>query len=112
MPLSNKATPVHYGAFREKVLKGEIPACREVSMYMNKIDDRIRNPRYYYDPHAIDGFIKYCEDELTLIDLSNLNLLATFKLWAEALLSRFYSADRTVYVAGKGGRPALYVTKK
>lgn len=112
MALSNKATPVHYGAFREKVLKGEIPVCREVSMYMNKIDDRIRNPRYYYDPHAIDGFIKYCEDELTLTDGSNVNLLPTFKLWAEDLLSWFYYADRTVYVPGKGGRPGRYVKKK
>lgn len=112
MALSNKATPVHYGEFRKQVLNGEIPVCREISMQMNRIDEKIRNPRYYYDPHAIDGFIEFCEAELTLTDGGDVNLLPTFKLWAEDLLSWFYYADRTVFVPGKRGRPGRFVKKK
>ena len=95
--LSNKATPKYYGEFREKVLRGEIPVCEEISLEMNRIDERIRDPRYYYDDSAIDGFIAYCEGECTLTDGSDLELLDSFKLWAESLLAWFYYVDRKVY---------------
>ena len=99
MTLSNTATPKYYGEFRDKVLSGEIPVCREISKQMNRIDEKIRNPRFYYDSEAIDGFIQYCEDELTLTDGGDVTLLPSFKLWAEDLLSWFYYTDRSVYVA-------------
>ena len=83
MSLSNTAVPYYYGLFRDAVIRGEIPVCREVSMEMNRIDDLIANPMYYYDSDAINGFIEYCEGELTLTDGSDLNLLDSFKLWAE-----------------------------
>ena len=86
MALSNTAVPKYYGMFRDAVLRGEIPVCREISMQMNLIDDLIDDPRYYYDENAVEGFIKYCEAELTLTDGSPLHLLDTFKLWAEDLL--------------------------
>ena len=88
--LSNTATPIYYGRFREAVLRGEIPICREIEMQMNRIDALIRDPRYYYDDKAIDGFVRYCESELTLTDGDDLVLLDTFKLWAEDLLSWYY----------------------
>lgn len=97
MALSNTATPEYYGAFREKVLAGEIPVCEQISLQMNRIDDRIANPRYYYDSEAIRGFIDFCENELTLTDGSKVHLLDTFKLWAEDLLAWFYYADISVY---------------
>lgn len=97
MALSNTATPIHYNKFRNSVLKGEIPVCREVAMEMNRIDALIANPNYYYDDKAIDGFIAFCENEMTLTDGTNLRLLDTFKLWAEALLSWYYYVDRSVY---------------
>jgi len=97
MPLSNTATPRYYGEFRERVLAGEIPVCREVSMEMNRIDDLIRNPNIYYDEAAVEGFIKYCEWELTLTDGSDLYLLETFKLWAEQVFCWYYFVERTVY---------------
>ena len=83
MALSNTAVPKYYGEFREAVLRGEIPVCKEISMEMNRIDDLIANPGVYYDDQAIDGFIAYCEAETTLTDGSPLTLLDTFKLWAE-----------------------------
>ena len=97
MALSNTATPEYYGAFREKVLAGEIPVCEQISLQMNRIDDRIANPRYYYDSEAIRGFIDFCENELTLTDGSKVHLLDTFKLWAEDLLAWFYYTDISVY---------------
>lgn len=97
MALSNTATPEYYGAFREKVLAGEIPVCEQISLQMNRIDDRIANPRYYYDSEAIRGFIDFCENELTLTDGSKVHLLDAFKLWAEDLLAWFYYADISVY---------------
>lgn len=97
MALSNTATPEYYGAFREKVLSGEIPVCEQISLQMNRIDDRIANPRYYYDSEAIRGFVDYCENELTLTDGSPVHLLDTFKLWAEDLLAWFYYSDISVY---------------
>lgn len=98
MTLSNTATPKYYGKFRDAVIRGEIPVCREVAMEMARIDELIANPRYYYDDQAINGFIKFCENEMTLTDGSDLHLLDSFKLWAESLLAWFYFVDRTVYV--------------
>lgn len=97
MALSNTATPIYYGQFREKVLRGEIKVNREISMEMNRIDDHIRNPGIYYDPDAINGYISYCENELTLTDGSDLHLLDTFKLWAEQVFGWYYYVDRSVY---------------
>lgn len=111
MVLSNTAVPKYYGEFREKVLRGEIPVCQEVSMEMNRIDELIRNPNIYYDDEAIDGYVRFCENELTLVDGSDLYLLDTFKLWAESLLSWFYFVEREDYVPGKDGKPGRRVTK-
>ena len=112
MALSNTATPIYYGQFREAVLRGEIPVCRELSMQMNRIDDKIRNPNFYYDDKAIEGFVGYCESEMTLTDGSDLVLLPTFKLWAEDALSWFYFVDRTVYEPREGNHGGRYVTKR
>ena len=98
MALSNTAVPVYYGQFREEVLAGRIPVCREIAMQMNRIDERVKDPRFYYDDSAIEGFVKFCENELTLTDGSDLVLLDTFKLWAEDLLAWFYFVERQVYV--------------
>ena len=112
MALSNTATPVYYGQFREKVLSGKIPVCREVAMEMNRIDELIDNPNYYYDDSAIDGFVKFCEGELTLTDGSDLVLLDTFKLWAESLLAWFYFVERQVYVPNEDGTGGHYVKRR
>lgn len=112
MALSNTATPIYYGQFRDAVLHGDIPVCREISLQMNRIDDKIRNPNFYYDDRAIDGFIAYCENELTLTDGSDLVLLPTFKLWAEDALSWFYFVDRTVYEPSPDNHGGRYVTKR
>ena len=109
--LSNTATPKYYGQFRDKVLRGEIPVCREISMQMNRIDEKIRNPRYYYDSDAIDGFIQFCEQELTLTDGGEVNMLPTFKLWAEDLLSWFHFERRSVFTPGKNGKSGRYVNR-
>lgn len=111
MALSNTATPYYYGLFRESVLRGEIPVNREISLEMNRIDELIANPNVYYDDRAIDGFIQYCENELTLTDGSDLHLLDTFKLWAEQLLSWFYFVERSIYTPGEDGQEGHYVTK-
>lgn len=103
MGLSNTETPYYYGMFREAVLNGEIPVNREISMEMNRIDDLIANPNIYYDDMAIDGFIKYCEYELTLTDGSDLHLLDTFKLWAEQIFGWYYFVERSVYSPDAGG---------
>lgn len=97
MALSNTATPIYYGQFRDQVLSGEIPVCREVSMEMNRIDDLIANPGVYYDDEAVNGWIAYCENELTLTDGSDLFLLDTFKLWGEQIWGWYYFVDRDVY---------------
>jgi phage terminase large subunit-like protein len=112
MALSNTATPKYYGEFRDAVLRGEIPVNREISMEMNRIDELIANPGIYYDDKAIDGFIKYCENELTLTDGGDLHLLPSFKLWAEQLLSWFYFVERTVFQPGRDGKEGQYVTKQ
>lgn len=111
MSLSNTAVPYYYGQFRDAVIRGEIPVCREVSMEMNRIDDLIANPMYYYDSEAINGFVRYCEDELTLTDGSDLNLLDSFKLWAEEIFGWYYFVDRSVYEPNPRGRGGRYVTK-
>lgn len=112
MALSNAETPRYYSEFRDKVIAGEIPVCREVSMEMNRIDNLIRNPGIYYDPAPVEGWIKYCESELTLTDGSNLNLLDTFKLWAEQVLGWYYFVDRSVYEPRPDGHGGSYVTKR
>ena len=112
MSLSNTAVPTYYGQFRDMVMAGEIPVCREIALEMERIDSLIADPRYFYDDKAIDGYIKYCENELTLTDGTDLHLLFTFKLWAEQLLSWFYYVDRSVYVPGKNGHGGRHVRKR
>ena len=112
MALSNTATPKYYGQFRDQVLRGEIPVNKEISLEMNRIDEMIANPNFYYDDSAIDGFVKYCEAELTLTDGSDLRLLDTFKLWAEQLLAWFYYVDRSVYVPFDDDHGGRFVKKK
>lgn len=111
MALSNTATPRYYGEFRDAVLKGKIPVCKEISMEMNRIDDLIANPGVYYDEEAINGFIKYCEAELTLTDGSPLFLLDTFKLWAEQLFGWYYFVERSIYEPNPDGNGGHYVRK-
>lgn len=110
--LSNTATPKYYGAFRDAVLRGDIPVCQEIEMEMNRIDDLIRDPRFYYDEKAIDGYIAFCENELTLTDGSPLKLLDTFKLWAEQIVSWFYFDTITVYEPNPDGHGGRHVTKE
>lgn len=112
MALSNTATPKYYGRFREAVLRGEIPVCKEVSMEMNRIDDLIANPGVWYDDQAIDGFIDYCENELTLTNGEDLHLLDSFKLWAEQIFGWYYFVERSVYVPSKNGHGGRYVNKR
>lgn len=102
--LSNTAVPIYYGRFRDKVLNGELPVNREISMEMNRIDDLIRNPGVYYDDEAINGFIKFCENELTLTNGDPLELLDTFKLWAEQIFGWYYFVEKVVYERGPDGR--------
>ena len=111
MSLSNTATPYYYGKFRDAVIRGEIPICKEISMEMNRIDDLIANPGIYYDDQAIKGFVEYCENELTLTDGSDLYLLDTFKLWAEQIFGWYYFIERSVYEPYPDGRGGRYVTK-
>lgn len=110
--LSNTETPKYYGEFRESVITGDTPVCQEISMEMNRIDSLIENPRYYYDRNAIDGFIQYCENELTLTDGSSFKMLPVFKLWAESLLSWFYFEELSVYVPFDDRPGGRYVTKR
>lgn len=112
MTLSNTATPIFYGLFRDAVIRGEIPVCREISMEMNRIDNLIADPRYYYDDKAVLGFVAFCEEELTLTDGSNLKLLDTFKLWAEQLFGWYYFVERSVYEPNEDGHGGHYVIKK
>lgn len=112
MGLSNRATPIYYGRFREQVLRGEIPVNREVAMEMNRIDELIANPRFYYDDQAVEGFIRYCENELTLTDGSDLYLLDTFKVWAEEIFGWYYFEDRSVYVPSPDNHGGRYVRKR
>ena len=111
MALDNKATPIYYGQFRDAVIRGEIPVCKEISMEMNRIDDLIANPGIYYDDKAVEGFISYCENELTLTDGEDLHLLDTFKLWAEQIFGWYYFVERSVYVPSPDGHGGHYVKK-
>lgn len=108
--LSNTATPKYYGEFRARVLRGEIPVCQEISMTMNRIDAMIANPEYYYDDHAIDGYVKFCEMELTQTNGDDIKLLDSFKLWAEDALSWFYYEERKIFRKDKCGGRGHYET--
>lgn len=112
MALSNTATPRYYGEFRDAVLRGEIPVCKEISMEMNRIDDLIANPGVWYDDKAIDGFIKFCENELTLTDGEPLFLLDSFKLWAEQIFGWYYFVERSVYEPNPEGHGGRWVRKR
>ena len=111
MSLSNTATPIYYGQFRDAVIRGEIPICREIEMEMNRIDDLIANPGVWYDDQAINGFIRYCEDELTLTNGEDLHLLDSFKLWAEQIFGWYYFVDKSIYVPDPDGRGGHYENK-
>lgn len=111
MSLSNTATPKYYGLFREAVLRGDIPVCQEVSMEMNRIDGLIANPAVYYDPDPVEGFIRFCEDELTLTDGSDLHMLDSFKLWAEEIFGWYYFIERSIYEPDKEHHGGRYVQK-
>jgi len=111
MGLSNTATPIYYGRFRERVLSGEIPVCREINAEMNRIDALIANPLYYYDDLAINGFIKYCENELTLTDGSDFRMLETFKLWAEQIFGWYWFETLTVYEPSPDNHGGRYIQK-
>ena len=111
MALSNTATPRYYGQFREAVMRGEIPVCKEISMEMNRIDDLIANPGIWYDDQAVEGFISFCEEELTLTDGEDLRLLDSFKLWAEQIFGWYYFVERSVYEPSPDGHGGHYVKK-
>lgn len=111
MSLSNTATPRYYGQFREAVIRGEIPVNREIAMEMNRIDDLIANPGIWYDDEAVEGFVRFCENELTLTDGADLSLLDTFKLWAEEIFGWYYFVERSVYEPYENGHGGRYVTK-
>ena len=109
MALSNTAVPIYYGQFRDAVLRGEIPVCKEIAMEMNRIDDNIANPGIYYDDEAVNGFIDYCEEELTLTDGEDLHLLDSFKLWAEQIFGWYYFVERSIYEPSPDGHGGHYV---
>lgn len=111
MALSNTATPKYYGLFREEVLAGTIPVCKEISMEMNRIDDLIRNPGVYYDDEAVEGWIRFCEAELTLTDGSDVTLLDSFKLWGEQIFGWYYFIERSIYEPNEDGHGGHYVRK-
>ena len=112
MALSNTVVPKYYGMFRDAVIRGEIPVCKEVEMQMNRIDDLIANPGIYYDDQAVEGFINFCEAELTLTDGRDLKLLDSFKLWAEDLFGWWYFVDKSVYQPNPDGHGGHYVKKR
>lgn len=111
MALSNTATPIYYGAFRDAVLRGDIPVNKEISMEMNRIDDLIADPRFYYDNKAVEGFIAFCEEELTLTDGEDLHLLDSFKVWAEQIFGWYYFEERSVFEPDPDGHGGHYVQK-
>lgn len=111
MALSNTATPIYYGQFRDAVIRGEIPVNKEISMEMNRIDDLIADPNFYYDDQAINGFIDFCENELTLTNGEDLHLLDSFKLWAEQIFGWYYFVERSIYVPSKDNHGGHYVRK-
>lgn len=112
MSLSNTAVPIYYGRFRESVIRGEIPINREIAMEMNRIDDLIANPGIYYDDQAVEGYVRYCENELTLTDGADLNLLDTFKLWAEQVFGWYYYIEKSVYEPSPNNHGGRYVKKR
>lgn len=112
MTLSNTAVPKYYGQFRERVMNGEVPVCREIVMEMNRVDDLIRNPGIYYDEDKVDGWVRFCENELTLTDGSPLQLLDSFKLWGEQIFGWYYFVERSVYVPNPAGGPGHYENRK
>lgn len=112
MALSNKAVPKYYGRFREAVIRGDIPICKEIEMEMHRIDDLIANPAMYYDPEPVEGWVKFCENELTLTDGSDLHLLDSFKLWGEQVFCWYYFKERTVYRLHPTGHGGKYVKKR
>ena len=111
MALSNTAVPKYYGGFREAVIRGEIPVCKEISLEMNRINELIDNPGIYYDDQAVEGFVRYCESELTLTDGGDLALLDTFKVWAEQIFGWYYFVERSVYEPYKEGHGGRYVKR-
>lgn len=111
MALSNTATPKYYGQFRDAVMRGEIPICKEIAMEMNRIDDLIANPGIWYDDQAVEGWVSYCENELTLTDGEDLNLLDTFKLWGEQVFGWYYYVERSVYVPSPDGHGGRYMKR-
>lgn len=111
MALSNTAVPKYYGRFRDAVIRGEIPVNKEISMEMNRIDDLIANPGVYYDEEAVEGWISYCENELTLTDGSDLNLLDSFKLWGEQVFGWYYFVERSIYEPNPEGCGGHYVKR-
>lgn len=109
--LSNTAVPTYYGQFRESVIRGEVPVCREISMEMNRIDRLIADPGVYYDPDPVEGWIRFCENELTLTDGGDLHLLDTFKLWGEQIFGWYYFIERSVYEPNENGKGGHYIKK-
>lgn len=112
MALSNTAVPKYYGLFREAVMRGEIPVCETISMEMNRIDSLIENPGIWYDDEAVEGFIRFCESELTLTDGEDLVLLDSFKLWAEQIFGWYYYVERSVYVPSQDGHGGHYINRR
>lgn len=112
MALSNTAVPKYYGQFRDAVMRGEIPICKKIEMEMNRIDDLIANPGIYYDPDPVEGWIEFCEGELTLTDGGDLHLLDTFKLWGEQVYGWYYFVDRSVYEPNPNGKGGRYVNRR
>ena len=111
MSLSNTAVPIYYGRFRDAVIEGKIPVCKEIAMEMNRIDQLIENPGVYYDDQAVEGFVRFCENELTLTDGSDVKLLDTFKLWAEEIFGWYYFIERSVFIPGKDGVEGHYAKR-
>lgn len=111
MALSNTAVPRYYGEFRDAVIRGEIPVCETISMEMNRIDDLIDDPSIWYDEKTVEGFISFCEKELTLTDGADLHLLDSFKLWAEQIFGWYYFTERSVYEPNENGTGGRYVKK-
>ena len=115
MALSNTAVPRYYGQFRSAVMRGEVPICNEISMEMKRIDDLIANPGVYYDDRAVEGWIKFCESEMTLTDGSDLHMLFSFKLWGEEIFGWYYFIEREVWEPnpnGVGGHRVVKTIKK
>ena len=112
MALSNTAVPRYYGMFRDAVIRGEVPICKEIEMEMHRIDDLIANPGIYYDDEVVEGWIAFCENEMTLTDGSDLHLLDTFKLWGEQVFGWYYFVERSVYVPKEDGHGGHYVNKR